>query len=133
MIRLMLGLLVLLLIITGCADPSPLRSNIEVAYNQMFGTEFGVMDQVIVKQKEETLAVLGAEEFLELVQEAKESKSRAETFDYTITLQTSEAMKEYSKEQTKEVLTYDSKTKVLCSVKVCYDVPSAFHSEVIPN
>ncbi|WP_377889919.1 hypothetical protein [Alkalihalobacillus sp. R86527] len=133
MIRFSLGLLVLLLFITGCADPSPLRSNIEVAVNQMFGTEFGVMDQVIVRQKEETLAVFGAEEFLELVQKAKESKSRAESFDYTIILQTSEAMKEYSKEQTKEVLTYDSNTKVLCSVKVCYDVPSAFHSEVIPN
>lgn len=74
MIRVRLGLMALLLIITGCADPSPLRSNIEV-----------------------------------------------------------EAMKEYRKEQTKEILTYDSKTKVLCSVKVCYDVPSAFHSEVIPN
>ncbi|WP_270181435.1 hypothetical protein [Alkalihalobacillus sp. CinArs1] len=124
--------LIFLFVLTGCGDPSPLKSNIEVEINQMFGTEFGVMDQVFVQHEGETIAVLGAEEFLEAIRDSSKS-SQSKEGDYAIVLQTSEGMKEFSRKQTREVLSYNSQSQKLCNSSHCYTVPSAFQSEVIPK
>ncbi|GAE48135.1 hypothetical protein JCM21738_5216 [Mesobacillus boroniphilus JCM 21738] len=50
--------------------------------------------------------------------------------DMTITLKTSEEMKEYSKEQTSAELYYDIDKNILCSDKSCYKVSSQFEEQI---
>ena len=106
--------------LTACSDSSPLRSNIEVEINKLFGTEFGVVDQVFIQSAGTTLSVLNPEEFLTYMELADEAKGKETSSEITIVLKTSKEMKEYSKEQDAEELSFNSDTNSICNEGNCY-------------
>lgn len=114
-----------LLILTSCSDPSPIRSDIEVRYNKLFGTKFGVIDQVYFYSGEKKLDFIAAAEFLGYLENLKEIEKEEIDKDITILLKTSDGMKEYSKEQTSAKLYYDQQKHIVCSAKSCYKVPDS--------
>ena len=114
--------------LTACSDPTPLKSNIEVQINELFGTEFGVIDQVIIQSGEQTLTVLNPEEFLTYLDNAEKITGKEEPKDITITLKTSKGMKEYSKEQSTEQLSFDPGENTLCNDRTCYKVSAKLTS-----
>ncbi len=120
--RIILSVLFICLL-TACGDPSPIRSSVEVKYNELFGTKFGVIDQVYINSGENVLTVMGAEEFLSYLDDVKKVKGKEGKKgkgNIIISLKTSDGMKEYSKEQTTEALSYDSIKNVLCNNEECY-------------
>ncbi|WP_347553012.1 hypothetical protein ABFG93_22480 (plasmid) [Pseudalkalibacillus hwajinpoensis] len=117
-------LIIIIFLLAGCSDPSPLKSDIEVRYNELFGTEFGVIDQVYVDSNSNNLTVLGAEEFLDYLDGAKKVKGTESKTNIVITLVTSDGMKEYSKKQTSEQLSYDATKNMICNNDSCYTIPS---------
>jgi hypothetical protein len=64
---------------------------------------------------------MGAEEFLSYLEDVEKIKGKEDRDNIIISLKTSDEMKEYSKEQTTEALSYDSTKNVLCNNKVCYN------------
>ncbi|MCM3574724.1 hypothetical protein M3172_16120 [Mesobacillus subterraneus] len=120
----------IILTLTSCSDPSPIKSDIEVRYNELFGTKFGVVDQVYISSEGKQLAFLGSKEFLGYLEDVEEVGLDKYNKDLTITLKTSDEMKEYSKEQTSAELYYDIDKNILCSDKSCYKVSRQFEEQI---
>ena len=112
----------IVILLTACSDPSPLKSNIEAELNELFGTDFGVIDQVYIHSGEKTLTILNPEAFLTYLNGAEKVSGEENQQPITITLKTSEGMKEYSKEQTSEKLSFNPDQQILCNEKSCYKV-----------
>lgn len=89
-------------------------------YNELFGTKFGLIDQVYINSGENVLTVIGAEEFLSYLEDVEKLKCKEDEENIIISLKTSDEMKEYSEEQTMEALSYDSTKNVLYNNKECY-------------
>lgn len=115
-----------ILLLTACSDPSPLKSNLEIKINEMFGTKFGVIDQVYIHSGEKTLTVLNPDEFLRYLEGAEKVAAEENPSQMSITLKTSEGMKEYSKEQTSEKLSFDPDQNVICNEESCYKASEEF-------
>jgi hypothetical protein len=113
-------------LLTACGDPSPLKSNIEVKINELFDTKFGVIDQVYIHSGEKTLTVLNPDEFLGYLEGAEKVESEENSSQMSITLKTSDGMKEYSKEQTSEKLSFDPNQNVICNEESCYKASEEF-------
>lgn len=113
-------------LLTACNDPSPLKSNIEVKINELFGTKFGVIDQVYIHSGEKTLTVLNPDEFLRYLEGAEKVAGEENPSQMSITLKTSEGMKEYSKEQTSEKLSFNPDQNVICNEVSCYKASEDF-------
>jgi hypothetical protein len=122
--KLLMALSILLL--TACGDPSPLKSNTEVKINELFGTKFGVVDQIYIHSGEKTLTVLNPDEFLSYLEEAEKVSGKENPSQMSITLKTSEEMKEYSKEQTLEKLSFNPNQNVICNEESCYKASEEF-------
>jgi hypothetical protein len=113
-------------LLTACGDASPLKSNIEVKINELFDTKFGVIDQVYIQSGEKTLTVLNPVEFLRYLEGAEKVAGEEIPSQMSITLKTSEGMKEYSKEQTSEKLSFDPNQNVICNEESCYKASKEF-------
>jgi hypothetical protein len=113
-------------LLTACSDPSPLKSNIEVKINELFGTKFGVIDQVYIHSGEKTLTVMNPEELLRYLEGAEKVAGEENPSQMSIILKTSEGMKEYSKEQTSEKLSFDPIQNVICNEDSCYKTSEEF-------
>lgn len=114
------------ILLTACSDPSPLKSNIEVKINELFDTKFGLIDQVYIHSGEKTLTVLNPEEFLSYLEGAEKVAGEENPSQMSITLKTSGGMKEYSKEQTSEKLSFDPNQNVICNEDSCYKASEEF-------
>ncbi|RSD29600.1 hypothetical protein [Mesobacillus subterraneus] len=125
-------LLSVILLLTACSDPSPLKSDTEVKINQLFGTKFGLVDQIYIKAGDKTLTVMNPVELLAFLEDAEQVKAEEKPGDIKIILKTSEGMKEYSKEQTSEELSFDTEQDVLCNENLCYKLGESF-SEMIES
>ncbi|GAM15261.1 hypothetical protein SAMD00020551_3417 [Mesobacillus selenatarsenatis SF-1] len=106
--------------LTACSDPSPLKSDIEVKINELFGTKFGLLDQVYIQSEGKTLTVLNPSEFLGYLEGAEKTAGEEITGAIVIVLKTSSEMKEYSKEQTIEELSFVTDNKLICNEDYCY-------------
>lgn len=111
-----------ILFLSACSDPSPLKSDIEVKINELFGTEFGIVDQVYINFGDKNLTVINPKELLSYIKDTEKVTSGEENHTISIILKTSDSMKEYSKEQTSEELSYNLDQKVLCNENSCYKV-----------
>ncbi|MFC5775506.1 hypothetical protein [Ectobacillus antri] len=115
-----------LLILSACQDPSPLRSETEVKFNSLFKTEFGVLDQLIIKKRLEngnydTVSVINPQEMIaELSNSQKASYKDEYNADYKLLFKTSTEMQKYSKEQTEAIVNYNSTQHILCYKSKCY-------------
>lgn len=119
-----------LLTLTSCSDPSPIKSDIEVRFNELFGTKFGVVDQVYIYSGKEELAFLNPKEFSGYLEGIEEIKKEKYNKDITIVLSTSDGMKKYSREQTSESLYYDLNKNILCNKNSCYKVSESFSNKI---
>lgn len=130
-------LMILVMLTSGCSDPSPLRSNVEVQINQTFGTKFGLIDQLIIKnlKKNEIVAVLNPEHFSNSLGKMKKVKGRLLKPNYAIYLKTSKESEAYSKEQTEATLLYDSEKELICTEnkKLCYETSDSLRTFLIDN
>ncbi|MBN3554535.1 hypothetical protein JYA63_09680 [Fictibacillus nanhaiensis] len=126
-----------ILFLSGCVDSSPLRSHVEVQINQAFKTKFGLIDHVIVKdlKKNETLTVLNPELFSNSLGSMKRVKIHLLNPDYSLNIKTSKESKEYSREQIKATLLYDSKKEIICTKnkKICYETSDSLRTFLIEN
>ncbi|WP_132945524.1 hypothetical protein [Tumebacillus sp. BK434] len=93
----------------GCSDPSPLKSDLEVAINQTFGMQFDYLDHVQVfkvgNNTLESLADIKGENVRGIILTLSKAKLSVEeplpkTFPYKIVLSTSPEGLEYNKKQT---------------------------------
>jgi hypothetical protein len=114
------------ILMTACSDPSPLKSNTEVEINELFGTKFGLIDQVYIQSEDKNLTVMNPDEFLTYLADAEKIKGTESTTEIKITLNTSDGKKQYSKEQTSEELSFDRDQNVLCKDKLCYKLSGRF-------
>jgi hypothetical protein len=89
--------MILVMLTSGCSDPSPLRSHVEVQINQTFGTKFGLIDQLIIKslKKNEIVTVLNPEHFSNSLGKMKKVNGRLLKPNYAIYLKTSKESEEY--------------------------------------
>jgi hypothetical protein len=110
----------LCLLLTACSDPSPLKSDIEVKINELFGTKFGLLDQVYIQSEGKSLTVLNPREFLGYLEGAEKTAGEEIPGAIAIVLKTSSGMKEYSKEQTIEELSFDTDKNLICNEDFCY-------------
>ncbi|MBT2694252.1 hypothetical protein [Bacillus sp. ISL-55] len=108
------------LLLTACSDPSPLKSDIEVKINELFGTKFGLLDQVYIQSEGKSLTVLNPREFLGYLEGAEKTAGKEISGPIAIVLKTSSGMKEYSKEQTIEELSFDPDKNMICNEDICY-------------
>lgn len=115
-------LAITILFLSACSDPSPLKSDIEVKINELFGTEFGIVDQVYINSGDKNLTVISPKELLSYITDTKKVPGAEDNQAISITLKTSDSMKEYSKEQTSEKLSYNPDQQVLCNENSCYKV-----------
>lgn len=111
-----------ILLLTACSDPSPLKSDIEVKINHLFGTDFGVVDQVYINSGNKNLTVISPKELLSYITDTKKVPGAEENEAISIILKTSDSMKQYSNEQTSENLSYNLDQQVLYNEKSCYKV-----------
>jgi hypothetical protein len=129
MIRLISIYIISLLLITACS--SPLKSNVEVMLNKVFGTDFDVMDMIIVQKlagnQYETKSILNTSDFVTIVAELESTESipLEEPF-YKFVLSTSEKMKEFNKKQTEATLLYSPKDDIICYEKKCKETNETF-------
>jgi hypothetical protein len=104
-------LLSIALLVTGCKDSSPLKSDLEVSINQAFHMNFDYLDHVQVYKRgqdhtySETLLDLKGDSIRGLVMllaKAKQTNDSPDipTFPYKIVLSTSPEGKKYNKKQT---------------------------------
>lgn len=107
-------------LLTGCSDSSPIRSDVEVKYNQLFNTKFGVITNVNIMLEKDIVDVINPREFLEYLEDLEKTNTIDIQKDLTIQLSTSNEMKQYSKEQTSSNLYYDTEKKLLCGEEICY-------------
>lgn len=130
-------LMILVMLTSGCSDPSPLRSHVEVQINQTFGTKFGLIDQLIIKnlKKNEIVTVLNPEHFSNSLGKMKKVNGRLLKPNYAIYLKTSKESKEYSKEQTEATLLYDSEKELICTEnkKLCYETSDSLRTFLVDN
>jgi membrane-associated HD superfamily phosphohydrolase len=130
-------LIICFFVLTGCSDPSSLRSNVEVQINQAFGTKFGLIDQVIVTdlKKKETINVLNPELFSNSLGKMKEITVNKLAPNYLFHIKTTEENEEYSREQTEATLLYSSEKEIICTEnkKVCYETSESLRTFLIEN
>lgn len=130
-------LLLFVVLLTGCSDPSPLRSNIEVQVNERFGTKFGLIDQVIVNdlKKNEIITVLNPEHFSNSLGKMKEINTPPLKPDYSFILKTSKESEEYSREQTVATLLYSAEKEVICTENnnICYETSESLRTFLKDN
>ncbi|WP_394603568.1 hypothetical protein [Fictibacillus sp. UD] len=130
-------LMLFVLLTTGCSDPSPLRSNIEVQINQAFETKFGLIDQVIIKdlKKKETVTVLNPELFSNSLGKMKKIDTHSLKPDYSFFLKTSKESEKYSREQTEATLLYNAKKEIICTENknVCYETSDSLRTFLEDN
>lgn len=129
--------MILVMLTSGCSDPSPLRSHVEVKINQTFGTKFGLIDQLIIKnlKKNEIVTVLNPEHFSNSLGKMKKVEGRLLKSNYAIYLKTSKESEEYSKEQTEATLLYDSEKELICTEnkKLCYETSDSLRTFLVDN
>jgi hypothetical protein len=118
-----------LLLITACS--SPLKSNVEVMLNKAFGTDFDVMDMIIVQKlagnQYETNTILNTSDFVTIIAELESTDSiPLEEPPYKFLLSTSEKMKEFNKKQTEAILLYSPKDDIICYEKKCKETNETF-------
>jgi hypothetical protein len=129
MIRLISISIIILLIIIACS--SPLKSNVEVMLNKAFGTDFDVMDMIIVQKlagnQYETKSILNTSDFVTIIAELESTDSiPLDEPSYKFVLSTSEKMKEFNKKQTEAILLYSPKDDTICYEKKCKETNETF-------
>lgn len=124
-------------VLTGCSDSSPLVSNIEVQINQTFGTKFGFIDQVIVKdlKKNETVSVLNPELFSNSLGAMEKITENRLLPNYSFHIKTAEENEEYSRKQTRATLLYSAEKEIICTEnqKVCYKASESLKTFLMEN
>jgi hypothetical protein len=129
MIRLISIYIIILLIIIACS--SPLKSNVEVMLNKAFGTDFDVMDIIIVQKlagnQYETKSILNTSDFVTIIAELESTDSiPLDEPSYKFVLSTSEKMNEFNKKQTEAILIYSPKDDIICYEKKCKETNETF-------
>lgn len=117
------------MLITACS--SPLKSNVEVMLNKAFGTDFDVMDMIIVQKlagnQYETKSILNPSDFVTIIAELESTKSiHLEEPSYKFVLSTTEKMKEFNKKQTEAILLFSPKDDIICYEKKCKKTNETF-------